>query len=89
MGLVRIPLKEINFKVAEHITKLAPFGQGNPPPLVAIRNCRLLSRPNRMGRAGGTVGMVLGQENCRIRAVGFGMGNLADLLADNFRYGTA
>ena len=73
-------LGELNFKVAEHVEKLAPFGQGNPPPLVAVRGCQVLLPPRRMGRNGGTAGLMLGQGGARMRAVGFGMGDLADLL---------
>jgi len=34
-----------------------------------------------MGRLGRTVGMILGQDQTTMRGVGFGMGDLADLLA--------
>ncbi len=73
-------LSELNLQVASHVERLAPFGQGNPTPLVAVRGCRVLSPPKRMGRNGGTIGLTLGQDSSRIRAVGFGMGDLADLL---------
>jgi len=75
-----VPLSALNFQVARHIARLAPFGQGNPHPLVAIRRCRVLVPPRRMGRNGATVGMMLGQGQARMRAVGFGMGDLADEL---------
>lgn len=73
-------LAELNFKVAEHIMRLGPFGQGNPRPIFAVRNCRILTPPKRMGRSGGTVGLLLGQGEARMRAVGFGMGELVDHL---------
>ncbi|MBI5725317.1 MAG: single-stranded-DNA-specific exonuclease RecJ [Planctomycetes bacterium] len=73
--------KELSFNVVEHITRLAPFGQGNPPPLVALRGCRLLSAPRRIGRSGQTVSLLLSSGEASIRAVGFGMGDLADSLA--------
>jgi hypothetical protein len=41
---------------------------------------KLLGQPKRMGRSGKTLGMVLGDNGGRIRAVGFGMGDLADEL---------
>ncbi len=75
-----VSLAEISYKVAEYSERLAPFGQGNPQPLLAIRNCSLLAAPKRMGRSGGTVSLVLGQDGTRLRAVGFGMGDLADHL---------
>lgn len=72
---------ELSYNVVEHITRLAPFGQGNPPPLVALRCCRLVSAPRRMGRSGQTVSLLLASGDSTIRAVGFGMGDLADDLA--------
>jgi len=71
-------LSALDFQLAEHMGRLGPFGEGNPPPIVAIRGCRVLAPPRRMGRNGGTVGLLLGQGDTRIRSVGFGMGDLAD-----------
>jgi single-stranded-DNA-specific exonuclease len=74
-------LGSIDHNLAAHVQRLAPFGQGNPSPLVAVRGCRLLGPPKRMGRSGNTVSLMLGQNGSRMRAVGFGMGELADRLA--------
>jgi len=62
------------------IEHMAPFGQGNPAPVVMLRGCELLNEPKRMGRTGTTVGLYLGQNGRSMRAVGFGMGELADAL---------
>ena len=59
---------------------LSPFGQGNPQPIVALRDCELLVPPRRIGRNGNTATLVIRQGNISLRAVGFGMGDLADLL---------
>jgi single-stranded-DNA-specific exonuclease len=75
-------LDDLRYRTAEHLVSLAPFGQGNPAPVVAMRGMKLLGQPKRMGRTGKTLGMVLGApDGGRIRAVGFGMGDLADELA--------
>lgn len=74
-------LDDLRYRTVEHLASLAPFGQGNPPPVVAMRRMKLLGPPKRMGRSGRTLGMVLGGQGGRIRAVGFGMGDLADELA--------
>ncbi len=71
----------LSFPVVEHLTKMAPFGQANPQPLVALRGCRIVTEPRRMGQKGNTIGLLLGQGSETIRAVGFGMGDLADHLA--------
>ncbi|HAU37875.1 MAG TPA: hypothetical protein DCX07_09190 [Phycisphaerales bacterium] len=60
---------------------MAPFGQGNPAPRLAIRNCRILVPPKRIGRTGSTVSLFLGQGESSLRAVGFQMGELVDALA--------
>jgi single-stranded-DNA-specific exonuclease len=64
---------------------MAPFGQGNPPPVVAVRWCEVLVPPKRMGRGGQTVGLLLGQDGTRMRAVGFNMAELADRLTGGSR----
>jgi len=74
-------LAALSYNVVQHISRLAPFGQGNPPPIVAVNGCRVLVPPRRMGRDGDTVAMMLGQAGSSLRAVGFGMGGLADMLA--------
>ncbi|MDY6914659.1 MAG: single-stranded-DNA-specific exonuclease RecJ [Planctomycetota bacterium] len=73
-------LASLGYQMVSHLVRLAPFGQGNPPPLVAVRSCELLDQPRRMGRSGQTVGMTLRQGGATLRAVGFGMGDLADEL---------
>jgi len=73
-------LEQLDMSLAQDVARMAPFGQGNPQPVLAIRNCQILTAPKRMGRRGGTVGMLLAQNGVRIRAVGFGMGDLADQL---------
>jgi single-stranded-DNA-specific exonuclease len=76
----QITLPALGCAVVEHLTRLAPFGQGNPPPVVAIRGCRLVVPPRRMGRTGQTASLVLAQNDTTLRAVGFNMGDLADSL---------
>jgi single-stranded-DNA-specific exonuclease len=75
--------------VVDQIARLAPFGQGNPAPMIALRNCRILSPLQRMGRTGATVSFLAGQNGAggrtdgngaRIRCVGFNMGQLPDRL---------
>ena len=74
-------LSSLSPLAVEHINRMAPFGQGNPSPLLAFRGCELLSPPRRMGSTGQTIGMMLRQNGAVMRAVGFSMGDLADDLA--------
>ena len=73
-------LGELNYPVVQRIEKMAPFGAGNREPVVLIRDVELVGVPKRMGRSGGSVSMVLRQDGVRMRVVGFGLGDLADLL---------
>ncbi|MDY7010053.1 MAG: single-stranded-DNA-specific exonuclease RecJ [Planctomycetota bacterium] len=79
-----VMLAELPFAVVERLERLGPFGRGNPRPLVAVRSVRIMTPPQRIGRNGGTVSFIVGQEqpqSTRMRCVGFGMGKLADKLA--------
>jgi len=73
-------LGALSYPAVAHLEKLAPFGPGNSPPLVAVKGCRLLGTPRRMGRNGQTVGLTLARDGATLRAVGFSMGDLADAL---------
>jgi single-stranded-DNA-specific exonuclease len=70
----------LDHNLAAHLARLAPFGQGNPSPVLALRGCRLIGQPKRMGRNGNTLCLTLGQNGTTMRAVGFGMGDLVDEL---------
>ena len=73
-------LPALGYPVVEHLARLAPFGQGNPPPVLAVRGCAILGPPRRMGKAGGVLSLMLSQNGASMRAVGFGMGELAERL---------
>jgi len=77
---VETSLTELSIPVVQQIRRLGPFGNGNPSPVLAVRGCEVLTGPKRVGRSGQTVTMMLGQGGVRVRAVGFGMADLADLL---------
>jgi single-stranded-DNA-specific exonuclease len=73
-------LAALGFSTVESLARLAPFGQGNPPPLVEIDGCKVLTEPRRMGRNAKTIAFHLGQGSASLRAVGFGMSELANQL---------
>jgi len=73
-------LPALSYPAVQHLARLAPFGQGNEPPVVAIRGCKLIGPPHRMGRSGQAVSLTLGQDGTTLRAVGFAMGDLPDHL---------
>lgn len=73
-------LAGLSYDTVHNLARMAPFGQGNAPPVVAVNRCRLLRAPRRIGQSGTTITMTLGQESASMRAVGFGMGDLAEML---------
>ena len=74
-------LGELGLSVIEQLERFAPFGRGNPRPLIAVRGMHVLSPAKRIGRTGQTVSMLLTDDSYRLRCVGFGMGELAEQLA--------
>lgn len=73
-------LNSLDHNLAAHLGKLAPFGQANQPALLAFEKCKIVGQPKRMGRAGNTLCLTLGQNGLTMRAIGFGMGESADSL---------
>jgi single-stranded-DNA-specific exonuclease len=74
-------LPALGFHVVDRLGRMAPFGQGNDRPALAVRGCRVVNPPKRIGRNGQAVSMLIEQDGVTLRAVGFGMGDLADRLA--------
>jgi single-stranded-DNA-specific exonuclease len=71
-------------QVAEHLARLAPFGQGNDEPLLVLSHARV-SRAERVGKDGATVRAFLeGEDGGRLKAVLFRAktGALAEAMLD-------
>jgi single-stranded-DNA-specific exonuclease len=77
-------LSALSYPVVQRLERLAPFGEGNPRPVVAVRGVRIVRAAQRMGRGGSAVNFIAGEDvpaaarPVRVRCVGFGMGHLAD-----------
>jgi single-stranded-DNA-specific exonuclease len=54
-------IAQLTLPLVSALEKLAPFGAGNPAPVVAIRGCRVLTPPRRMGRSGAAVSLLVDQ----------------------------
>ena len=76
-----VTLAELALPMVRQIESMAPFGEGNPPAVLAIHDAAVRAPPRRMGRRGGTLGMLLSHGQARLRCVGFGMGEAVDHLA--------
>ncbi|HEY2155456.1 MAG TPA: single-stranded-DNA-specific exonuclease RecJ [Isosphaeraceae bacterium] len=67
-----VPLAAMTTRVVEDIDRMEPFGVGNPAPLVAVSNARLVGDPRYVGEGGRTVQLRLGQGESVVKAVAFG-----------------
>ncbi|NQU76306.1 MAG: single-stranded-DNA-specific exonuclease RecJ [Planctomycetes bacterium] len=75
-----VKLGELSVPVVRQIESMAPFGAGNPPVVLAVRDAVLCTPAKRMGQAGKTLCLLLGTGRERLRCVGFGMGDAAENL---------
>jgi single-stranded-DNA-specific exonuclease len=84
-GEIRIdaegPLAQLTPQTVHHIESLAPFGCGNPRPVLCATGVRLAEPPKRMGGGERHLSLRLVQHRTTMRAVGFGHGEWADELA--------
>ena len=71
-------LREITSGLCRQIERLAPFGEGNPEPRLCLRGVTVDQPPQRVGKRGAHLQMLLRDGERRVRAVGFDMGELAD-----------
>jgi single-stranded-DNA-specific exonuclease len=75
------PLSALTRNIVEQIECLAPFGHGNPRPLLYTETVRLIEAPRRIGGGGRHLSLRLEQHGVTMRAVAFGGGEWADELA--------
>ena len=74
-------------QVAEHLSRLAPFGQGNDEPMLIMSHARV-TKVDRIGKDGGTIrAIVEGEGGGRLKTLLFRAksGPLADALTDTGR----
>lgn len=73
-------LEDVRMDLFEQIQKLAPFGRGNPSPVLCAQRVITDQPAQRMGQEGAHMRVTLRQGRRLVSAVGFGMGGLADRL---------
>ncbi len=74
------PLGQLNLATLSQIERLAPFGQGNPRPVLCSSDVRLAEPSRRMGGGDRHLSMKIVQHNVEIRCVAFGQGERCDEL---------
>ena len=73
-------LDDVRIDLFEQIQKLAPFGRGNPSPMLCAEGVVTDQPAQRMGKEGSHMRVTLRQGRRLVSAVGFGMGDLVDRL---------
>ena len=72
------PLRSIGPAMVRDLDRLAPFGHGNPSPVFASRSVHVAGKPRRVGGQGQHLSFLASDEGVTFRAIGYGMGPLAD-----------
>ena len=75
-----IPLGALTKAAVRELERLAPHGQGNPVPLLAVSRVKLGAEPRLMGKKNDHVSFYVKDGTTSLKAVGFGMGALHDAL---------
>jgi single-stranded-DNA-specific exonuclease len=85
VGEIRIdaegPFCQLTHETVRQIQSLAPFGCGNPRPVLCATGVRLAEPPKRIGASERHLSLKLMQQQTRMRGVGFGCADWADELA--------
>ena len=77
-----VSFSELNLSTLEQMERLAPFGQGNPRPILCTRGVELVEPPKRMGAGERHLSVNLQHRQAKLRAVAFGKGEWAENLAE-------
>jgi single-stranded-DNA-specific exonuclease len=85
VGEIRVdaegPFCQLTLETVRQIQSLAPFGSGNPRPVLCATGVRLSEPPKRIGASERHLSLKLIQQQTGIRGVGFGCGEWAEELA--------
>jgi len=76
------PLAALTTETVDQIERLAPFGEGNPRPVLCTSEVKLAEPPQRIGEGGRHLAVKLEQHGIQLRGVAFGRGEWADGLGD-------
>ncbi|MHC4997008.1 MAG: single-stranded-DNA-specific exonuclease RecJ, partial [Planctomycetota bacterium] len=72
-----LTLQDLDTTTVKQLNRLAPFGRGNPKPLVLIQGLTLRQPARTMGAQARHLNLTVQQDNQSIRCVGWSMGDLA------------
>jgi single-stranded-DNA-specific exonuclease len=81
---LEVPLERLDRDLLKWLGHLAPFGSGNPNPILMVRGVEL-TRPSRVGVDGGHLRFQLVAEDRQLPAIAFGMGRRLQEARENAR----
>ena len=85
IGEIRVdaegPFCQLTIETVRQIESLAPFGCGNPRPVLCATGVKLSEPPKKIGTNERHLSLRLMQQRTPIRGVGFGCGEWAEELA--------
>lgn len=73
-----IPISSIDMAMADIISSMEPFGEGNPSPIFCSRNISVKNNPSVLGK--NTLKFLVGDDDFSISAVGFGMADYQEIV---------
>ena len=74
------PLSQLTMQTVQQIEQLAPFGEGNPRPILCASRVGLAEPPKRIGGGERHLSARITQHGVTLRSVAFGQGDWADEL---------
>lgn len=78
-----VPLFEISKSLTAEMSRLAPYGEGNPQPILSSTNLKIVGKPRRVGPGGQHLSFFVREGNVSCKAIAFGCGNRFDSLQKN------
>jgi single-stranded-DNA-specific exonuclease len=78
-----VTLSMLSKALVAELVRLSPYGEGNPLPLFAAINVKVVGQPRRIGSKGQHLSFYVKQGDVAIRAVAFGMGEQFERLKQN------
>ncbi len=80
---LEIKLSSITMLLKKELENLSPHGEGNPVPVFATRDVKVVGQIRRFGVNGKHLGFYVRQGNVSFKAVAFEMGDKMDLIKQN------
>ncbi len=80
-----VALCELSSDAVRQLESLAPFGNGNPRPVLCASDVAIVGEPQKMGTEGRHLALRIEQESIQLRAVAFGAGERIGELNPNQR----